>query len=67
MIDLRDHSSLLSDQEFEQEVQLNFTTILSHGEEVNLRANGDTERVTKANLPEYIDLVMKTRFNEAKE
>ena len=23
--------------------------------------------MTKANLPEYIDLVMKTRFNEAKE
>ena len=36
--DLREHSSQLSDEEFDKEVNLTFTTILSSGEEVKLKA-----------------------------
>lgn len=67
LIDLRDHSSHLPDEEFEKTVNLKFTTILSNGEEVNLKPGEEIEKVTKANLDEYIDLVKKTRFNESRE
>ena len=33
LIDLRDHSSKLSEEEFTKTVKLNFTTILTNGEE----------------------------------
>ena len=67
LVDLRDHSSQLTDEEFKQNVMLNFQTILSNGEEVNLKPGEEVESVTRENLPEYIELVMKTRFNESKE
>ena len=67
LVDLRDHSSKLSDEEFKNEVKLTFKTILSNGEEVNLKPGEEIETVTKENLTEYIDLVLKTRFNESKE
>ena len=67
LIDLRDHSSKLSEEEFAKTVKLKFTTILSNGDEVNLKPGEEIEKVTKSNLQEYIDLVLKTRFNEAKE
>lgn len=67
LIDLRDHSSKLSDEEFKKEVKLTFKTILSNGEEVNLKPGDELETVTKENLNEYIDLVLKTRFNESRE
>ena len=67
LIDLRDHSSKLPEEEFAKTVKLNFTTILTNGEETSLKSGLATEKVTKANLQEYIDLVLKTRFNEARE
>ena len=67
LIDLRDHSSKLSDEEFASSVKLTFKTILSNGEEVNLKPGEELQTVTKDNLSEYIDLVMKTRFNESKD
>ena len=67
LIDLRDHSSKLSDEEFEKTVKLKFTTILSNGDEVNLKPGEEVEQVTKVNLQEYLDLVLKARFNEARE
>lgn len=48
-------------------MKLTFKTILSNGEEINLKPGEEIETVTKDNLQEYIDLVMKTRFNESKE
>lgn len=67
MKDLRDHSSQLPEEEFKKTVNLKFNTILSNGEEVNLKPGEELETVTKENLAEYIDLVMKARFNESKE
>jgi hypothetical protein len=46
LIDLRDHSSKLSEEEFTKAVKLNFTTILSNGEEVNLKPGEEVEKVT---------------------
>ena len=37
LIDLRDHSSQLTEEEFAKSVKLNFTTILSNGEETSLK------------------------------
>ena len=34
---------------------------------MNLKPGEEVETVTRENLPEYIDLVMKTRFNESRE
>jgi len=67
LIDLRDHSSKLSEEEFNKTVKLKFTTILSNGEQVNLKPGEEVESVNKSNIKEYIDLVLKTRFNESKE
>jgi len=67
LIDLRDHSSKLSDEEFKKGVKLTFKTILSNGEEVALKPGDEIETVTKDNLNEFIELVLKTRFNESTE
>jgi len=50
LIDLRDHSSKLPEEEFAKTVKLNFTTILTNGEETSLKSGLATEKVTKANL-----------------
>lgn len=67
LIDIRDHSSKLSDEEFAKTVKLKFTTILTNGEEMSLKPGEECENVTKDNLQEYIALVLKTRFNESRE
>ena len=67
LIDLKDHSSKLADDEFMKTVKLTFKTILSNGEQVNLKPGEEVEAVTKDNLSEYIDLVLETRFNESRE
>mmetsp|Transcript_18316 Transcript_18316/g.24458 ORF Transcript_18316/g.24458 Transcript_18316/m.24458 type:complete len:162 (-) Transcript_18316:772-1257(-) len=67
LIDLRDHSSKLPEKEFSKSVKLTFKTILSNGDEVNLKPGEEIEKVTKENLQEYIDLVLKTRFSESRE
>ncbi len=45
----------------------NFTTILSNGQEVELKRGGSEITVTGANLEEYIELVKKVRLEEGKE
>jgi hypothetical protein len=39
---------------------------LSHGETINLKPGEEGIKVTKENLEEYIELVLKSRFEEAK-
>lgn len=55
--DLQSHGPALSDEEFEAQGQV-FTTILSHGEEVDLCEDGAQKIVTKDNLAEFVKLTM---------
>jgi len=64
---LQQYGSMLPDEEFEATVEEYFTTVLSNGVQVPLCANGETKKVTKQNLNEFIELVLKIRFNEAHE
>ena len=64
LTDLKNYSAHLSDEEFEQTVDQTFTTVLSNGEEVSLCPGGGARRVTKADIDEFIDLVVKARFSE---
>ena len=41
--------------------------MLSNGDEVELCENGQHKRVTKANLNEFIELVLKARSSETIE
>ena len=45
-------------------VEETFVTRLSDGTEVLLTPDGKTKRVTKANLQEYIDLILEKRVAE---
>lgn len=65
--DLRNHGTSLSDEDFETSVDQTFTTVLSNGEEVELCKDGQSQRVTKTNIEEFIALVIKARFSEATE
>ena len=67
LTDLRNYSTQLTDEEYEATVDQTFTTVLSNGDEVNLCENGDTRKVGKADIEEFIKLVIETRFNEASE
>jgi len=42
-----------------------FTTVLSSGDEVELCAGGENKPVTKANLDEFIRMVLKARATES--
>jgi len=64
--ELKSHGQSLSDEEFEAQGQV-FTTCTSNGEEVDLVPDGDSKPVTKANLNEFIDLVLARRFSEGTE
>jgi len=57
----------LSDADFEAGVEQNFTTILCNQKEVELCPGGNSKMVTKANIDEFADLMMKTRFAEGQE
>lgn len=50
LVNLRDHSSLLPYEQFIQEVDLKFTTVLSSGEEVNLKHGDEVEDVAPWNV-----------------
>ena len=63
--DLQQYSQTLSDEDFEAGVEQYFTTVLSTGEEVPLCPGGESIRVTKQNLPEFVDKVLEARRNEA--
>ena len=65
--DLREFSHTLSDQEFEATVDQNFVTVLSNGDEVVLCEGGEEKKVNKANIEEFISLVIKARTSEAAE
>ena len=65
--DLENYAHTLSDEAFEAGVDQCFTTVLSSGEEVPLCQDGESKKVTKANIEEFIGLVLEARKNEAKE
>jgi len=68
LVDLKTYGSTLPQDEFEYAVvDQYFTTILSNGDEVTLAPEGETKKVTKANVNEFVDLVVKTRFAEAQD
>ena len=67
LMDLREYSSSLSDEEFEATIDLTFTTILSNGDEIELCTGGADKKVLKANVEEFISLVIKARSVEAFE
>lgn len=64
--DMQNYSAALTDEEFEATVDLKFTTTLSNGTEIELCKDGQEKSVTKANINEFINLVIKTRAEEAK-
>lgn len=47
-------------------IDQNYTTVLSNGEEIALEPDGEFKKVKKANINEFINLVVKARFNESK-
>ena len=57
----------MSDEEFKYGVDQNFMTVLNNGQEVEVCEDGKEKMVTKDNIEEYIQLVLKTRFAEGKE
>ena len=65
--DLRQHSLLLTDEEFAETVEQDFTTVLSNGDVVILCDNGQERLVQKDSIEEFIDLVLKARCSEATE
>ena len=64
---LRQYSGFLTDEDFASTIDQTFTTVLSSGDEVSLCPGGETKLVTKENLNEFIDLVLKARSAEASE
>lgn len=57
-------SKQMPDEEFEAAFDQNFTTILSNGDQYNLKSNGENIMVNSTNLLEYRDLVLKARSAE---
>jgi hypothetical protein len=55
-----------SEQEFLEEYDLYFTTILSNGEEIELSSGGKSKRVTFSNLKEFVRKSISMRFNECR-
>jgi hypothetical protein len=62
--ELKSIKTKVSEQEFIDGYDMNFTTILSSGEEFELCKDGKSKRVNYTNLEEYIDLLVKARFDE---
>ena len=65
--DLRQHSKSLTDEEFAETVEQDFTTVLSNGDVVILCENGHERLVEKDSIEEFIDLVLEARSSEATE
>lgn len=63
--DTEEHGRLLNEDEFNEAIKENFTTTLSDLKVVELCEDGANKKVTHANHKEFIDLVVKTRLNEA--
>jgi E3 ubiquitin-protein ligase HECTD3 len=64
---MRKNAKTMSDEEFKYGVDQNFMTVLNNGQEVEVCEDGKEKMVTKDNIEEYIQLVLKTRFAEGKE
>ena len=67
LTDLQFHGESLSDEDFSAAVDQNFTAVLSNGTEVELCPDGESKKVKKDNIDEFINLVLKARFSEATE
>lgn len=57
----------MDEETFMQGYELNMTTILSNGEEVDLLPGGKNVKVKFSNLNEYINRTIDVRFNECKK
>ena len=55
----------MNDEDFEAGVDQYFTTVLSSGDEVPLCDGGESIRVTKNNIDEFVAKVLEARHNEA--
>ena len=62
---LKQKGSQLSEAEFSSSIDLNFTTVLSNGVQVELCTNGKDIKVTQANLDQFIEQVTQARLNES--
>lgn len=51
----------MSDEDFEAGVDQYFTTVLSSGEEVPLMEDGESVKVTKANIDDFVAKVLQAR------
>ena len=67
LTDLKNYSKDLSDQDFNESVDQNFTTVLSNGNEISLVPDGQNRKVKKQDIDEFIDLVVQARFSESFE
>ena len=55
---LLDKGSQLTEVEFASQINLEFTTVLSNGEQIELCKGGKDKKVTLANLQEYANSVL---------
>lgn len=67
MSDLRKNAKKLTAEEWDAGVDQNFTTVLNNAKEIELCDGGKTKQVTKENVEEFIELVLKARFDEGNE
>ena len=66
--DLMIHSKTMGDEEFETTAgSQTFVTMLSHGTEVAISDEGYQRQVTRDNVQEFVNLVIKARQAENKE
>ncbi len=63
--DLRNNTKDLSDEDFEAAIEEHFVTLNSNGVQVDLVPGGQSKRVTKQNLNEYIKAIVNTRLQES--
>ena len=62
-----DELQKVNPDQFEYIVYEKFNTILSNGEQIELKQNGNNVDVTIDNLQEFVSLVIKKRLNESKK
>ena len=65
LVNLLDLGSQLTEAEFSDQINLNFTTVLSNGQQITLCTGGKEKKVSKANLEEFVNSVKRARFNES--
>ena len=65
--DLKDIEKKMDEETFLMGYDLNFTTILSNGEEIELIPGGRNVRVNFSNIKDYIQKTLTARFNECKK